>query len=74
LSTEEHVESLLEAKRKLDLTFDLFMRKYEAARPRLRFDGFRYLDKARTEVELAEHWIAKLNETLEAAIASGGCA
>lgn len=70
--SHDHVESLLEAKRQLDLTFDLFIKQYEAARPRLRFDGYRYIDKARTEVELAEHWLVKLQKTLEAALAAGG--
>jgi hypothetical protein len=63
----EAVEGLLESKRVLDMLFDRFVREYEAAaaHPKLhRFDLLRYLDKARTEIELAEHWLEKLRGTM----------
>jgi hypothetical protein len=55
----------MEAKRELDRRFDRFIADYMAAAPKLhRFDLVRYLDKARTEIELAQHWLDKLHATL----------
>jgi superfamily I DNA and/or RNA helicase len=68
LAHAELVEGIIEAKRRLDNKFERFIKAHENVQPRARrFDLYRYGDKARTEFELAEHWLDKLMETLDRA-------
>lgn len=67
---DDPYEKLLEEKRALDLKFEKFVATY-AKLPLRRFEMYRYLDKARTELDLSTHWIDKLQITLETAIAAG---
>ena len=64
----EELEALLEAKRCMDRKFERFVELYTGNHGKLRrIDLGHYLDRARTEIELTEHWLDRLMETLERA-------
>jgi len=62
---EDPIERLKEDLRALDVKVEQFIAAYERAPRGRRFDMYRNLDKGRSEISVAGHWIDEARKTIE---------